>query len=101
MKAKSNVPKSKAGKLPEPPLERLDPPDQLPEISQKEVLALANAKLYYEIARADYEMKRWAVALKLLYVCPVADGCFSAQLDEQGRVVIRDSSSAGEVDTQI
>ena len=113
MKAKSNVPKKenkawwpepKPGKLPEWPVQMVDLPDRLPKISAKELSECLNALFRYNLARADYERKRAEITLKLLSGCEIefqGPGGLSAKLDEEGRVVIRDSSSAGEVDTQI
>ncbi|MGD0129984.1 MAG: hypothetical protein ABSF46_32095 [Terriglobia bacterium] len=87
-------------KLPDPPLEVLDLPPVLPKIPQAEIVAATNAHRRYQIAQADFEGKRAALRLKLLSLCEPEPGDYSAKLAEDGSVIITDSCSEGEPDSQ-
>jgi hypothetical protein len=93
MKAESTIPKE--GKLPERPLRIVDPPDNLPEITQAEIVALSTALHIFRIARADFEAKRAALVMKLLRSCACEEGGYFAMLEEQDRLVIEDRTSLG------
>ncbi|MGH9764400.1 MAG: hypothetical protein ACREDR_18345 [Blastocatellia bacterium] len=100
MKAKSSIPK----RAKNPPLRQLPDPllipqdiHDLPTITQAELLAYVSAERCYRVARADFEMKRAALTLKLLHDCEIESmtSNFDARLDKDGRVVFSDSSSSG------
>jgi len=91
MKAKIIVPIK--GKLPEGPLSIQDLPEPLPEITQKEIVAFATASYIFRLARADFEAKRAALAMKLLEYCHCEEGDYFASLDEHGQLVVEDRTS--------
>jgi hypothetical protein len=81
------------GNLLDRPLSINDPPENRPDITQAEIVALSTAGLVLRLARADFEAKRAAVTLKLLqcYSCEESD--YFASLDDQGNLVIEDRTS--------
>ena len=81
------------GKLPDPPLELLDPPRVLPEITQVEIIAFSSAFHRFRIARADFEAKRADLTMKLIRYCHCEEGYYFATLDEHDKVVVEDHSS--------
>ena len=105
MKANSTKPKKE--NLPEPALEsRPTEPQQTiegalpdaplilqefgcpPRIRQSELLAYANARLCFLIARADYEQKRSALMLKLVQGCTPEPGEHIARLENEGEKLV-------------
>ncbi len=81
------------GNLLERPLSVNDPPENRPEITQSEIVAVSTAALVLRLARADFEAKRAALTLKLLqcYSCEESD--YFASLDDQRNLVIEDRTS--------
>jgi hypothetical protein len=84
---------SPEGKLPEGPLSVRDLPDVPPEITQKEIVAFATASHIFRLARADFEAKRAALTLKLLYCYHCEEGDYFALLAEHGELVVEDRTS--------
>lgn len=99
MKANSTVAKitkvHKFEPLPDPPVSIEDIPNNLPIISQSEIIAYSNAEMAYRLAKADFEMKRAGLTLKLLQLCKQEPGSVEARLDEDGRLIKFDRSSSG------
>jgi hypothetical protein len=81
--------------LPSPPVVVVDLPPHLPRITQTELGEADGAEHRFRLARADYEQKRAALTLKLLQLCQPEPGCFEAELDEEGIVILTDWSSQG------
>jgi hypothetical protein len=79
--------------LPDPPLRAVDLSETLPEISQDEIVVLANAFHHFRIALADYEMKRAAVTLKLLQLCTPEPGSYNLELNRSGGLILTDETS--------
>jgi hypothetical protein len=87
MKNKPIVPQ-----LPEPPLVLRDIEGRS-MISQSEIVALATAEEVFQIARADYEMKRAAITLKLLRLCDPEPGSYKVELNRNGGLILTDETS--------
>jgi hypothetical protein len=83
----------KPGELPDPPLSKADPPEELPMISQREIVAYITALELLQFAKADLEAKRGGLVLKLLHFCHCEVGSYIAYLDEAGNLVTEDRSS--------
>lgn len=88
------------GNLLERPLSINDPPENQPEITQGEIVAVSTAFLVLRLARADFEAKRAALTLKLLrlYTCEESD--YFASLDDHGNLVIEDRTSLDPITNQ-
>lgn len=99
MKASSTVPKTtklhKFEPLPDPPVSINDTPQNMPVISQHEIVSYSSAEYTYQIARADFEMKRSALILKLLQGCKQQSGGMEVRLDEEGRLITTDHNYSG------
>jgi len=95
MKAQCRV--AERGKLPEGPLEVRDLPAVAPEITQAEIVAFSNASHVFRLARADFEAKRAALALKLLQCCGCEEGSYFIFLDDEGNLVVEDHTSLAPV----
>jgi hypothetical protein len=98
MKHKSTIPKRslvpKEVSLPDPPVRPVDTPEVLPTISHHEVLAYVNAKFNFQLAQADFEMKRAGLILKLRQGCHSdSEGFFVTLDDGYDRLVVIDNSS--------
>jgi hypothetical protein len=102
MKTKpNNIPAKRT--LPEPsreatdlfdwPLHVQDPPEELPEITQHEIVAFETASFIFQIARADFEAKRAALTMKLLRDCPCEESDYFVSLDEHNNIVVEDHTS--------
>jgi hypothetical protein len=78
--------------LPDSLLHQDDLPDERPTITQHEIVALANAYHIFKIARADYEMKRASVALKLYLLCKCEgeDSGYDVELNQNGGLILTD-----------
>jgi hypothetical protein len=80
--------------LPDPPLSHKDIPVQpCAVIPQAEIVALVNAELTFQIARADYEMKRAAVTLKLLLLAKPEAGDYQVEFNRNGGLILTDETS--------
>lgn len=87
MKAKRTIPKKP--ELPESPLQIQDATQPLPTITQLEITDYSLARTRFQLAQADFERKRGALALKLLSCCPIEEGGLYASLDENSdRLVV-------------
>jgi hypothetical protein len=86
-------PKPKPGKLPEYPLDIIDPPEVLPEITQREIVDFATAHTIFQMARADFEARRAALTIKLLRCCHCEQGHHFARLEDEDRLIIEDRTS--------
>jgi hypothetical protein len=94
LRISKKLPNPKEGELPDPPVRSLDLPEVLPTISHHEVLAYANAKFTFQLAQADYEMKRAGLILKLRQGCHAnVEGFFVTLDDGADRLVVIDDSS--------
>lgn len=81
--------------LPDTPLHLEDLPETCPAISQRELVAYGTARHLYLIACADYERKHAELTYKLIQFCKPEPGDISAHLDEEGRLVVVDSTLQG------
>ena len=79
------------------PLKIQDPPRDLPEITQAEIVEFSNASHVFRLARADFEAKRAALALKLLQCCGCEEGSYFIFLDDEGNLVVEDHTSLAPV----
>ena len=77
--------------LPQPGVVCRDDEGELPLIHQSELVDLDNAKLHFEVAKADYEKLRSHLIWKLTHHCRVASGDISAWLDENGQLHTREN----------
>jgi hypothetical protein len=75
--------------LPQPGLVCRDDEGELPLIHQSELVDLDDARLHFEIAKADYDKLRSHVIWKLTHHCRVAPGEISVWLDEDGEFHMR------------
>lgn len=81
------------GILGHPLLELNDQPTVLREITEAEIVSVLTAFEVLQIARADFEQKRAALALKLLFTCKCEKGQHTVALDEQNRLVFEEFHS--------
>lgn len=91
-----NLPQRKTphrGILVEPLLELNDQPAVLREITNAEITRVLTAFQILQIARADFEQKRAALALKLFFLAKCEKGQYSVTLDKQDRIVVEEYSS--------
>ena len=94
LRISKKLPNPKEGELPDPPVRSLDLPEVLPTISHHEVLAYVNAKFNFQLAQADFEMKRAGLILKLRQGCHAnVEGFFVTLDDGADRLVVIDESS--------
>lgn len=90
----SCVANEQPAELPDPPLSFRDLPTQpCAVITQTEIVALANAAHTFQIARADYEMKRAAIALKLLLCAEPEAGSYEVELNQKRGLILTDRTS--------
>jgi len=78
---------------PLPPVGVIDLAEDLPPITQSEMVAFATAFTAFRLARADFEAKRAALTLKLLQLSHCNQGSYFARLDGQGNLVIENRGS--------
>jgi hypothetical protein len=76
----------------EHPLSVLDPPDTTPLITQKEIVETSTAFFVYQIARAEFELRRAILVARLLRCCDVEPGSYYARL-EDGNLIMDDATS--------
>lgn len=81
------------GNLLDRPLTINDPPENQPDITQAEIVAVSTAGLVLRLARGDFEAKRAALTLKLLRYQTCEESDYFASLDDQGNLVIEDRTS--------
>jgi hypothetical protein len=81
------------GNLLDRPLSINDPPENQPDITQREIVAVSTAGLVLWLARSDFEAKRAALTLKLLRYNTCEESDYFASLDDQGNLVIEDRTS--------
>ncbi len=71
------------------PVVMRDSPDDLPEITQDDLVGYANALYRFQVAKAHYELLRASLTVKFLARCRVEPGDESAYYDEDNDRIVQ------------
>ncbi len=86
---------AKPSRLPDPPIVSVDVDYPCEPITQRELNELDNAEYHFQIARADYQKKRAALALKLILGSRIEPGSLDAETDREGNLIVIETCDCG------